>query len=198
LVNLSNSTGSDQFFPLCANQVTVGRDSGGIFKNDPYMMPEHCRITRLGEQVILEDASGACGVLLSVIESPLRAGDFVRVGVELMRFDIPDGLVEDATLTLLAGTGPEDATFAVSDDVTTIGRSKGSLQFPNDNLLSEEHVEIRRIGRSFAIRDLDSYNGTYLRVRGPQPVTLGARFFIGQLLVSLIDADEVRAAQSGS
>jgi len=52
--------------------------------------------------------------------------------------------------------------FDFSGDVLTIGRDEGCTITFDDPILSRLHCEIRREGDNFRIRDLNSYNGTFV------------------------------------
>ena len=60
-----------------------------------------------------------------------------------------------------------------------IGRVSGGLQVPDDPFLSDEHARIRREGGTFVIEDLDSVNGTFLRLTEERLLRSGDRILIG-------------------
>jgi transcriptional regulator with GAF, ATPase, and Fis domain len=65
---------------------------------------------------------------------------------------------------LIARAGPlEGTSIALVEDETTIGRDKDcTLPMESDTLLSRRHCAVVRQGNVFTIRDLGSYNGTYV------------------------------------
>lgn len=64
---------------------------------------------------------------------------------------------------LIVRRGPTvGARFLLDTDVTVAGRHPDADIFLDDVTVSRRHAEIVRTGTSFAIRDLESLNGTYL------------------------------------
>ena len=51
---------------------------------------------------------------------------------------------------------------------------------PEDPYLSPRHARIERRGDTFVLRDLDSVNGVYVRLREPVELVAGDMFLIGQ------------------
>ena len=52
--------------------------------------------------------------------------------------------------------------YVLDEDVVTAGRHPDSGIFLDDVTVSRRHVEIRREGREYTVRDAGSLNGTYL------------------------------------
>lgn len=64
---------------------------------------------------------------------------------------------------LIVRRGPTvGARFLLDTDLTVAGRHPDADIFLDDVTVSRRHAEIVRTGTSFAIRDLDSLNGTFL------------------------------------
>jgi pSer/pThr/pTyr-binding forkhead associated (FHA) protein len=64
-----------------------------------------------------------------------------------------------------------------------IGRGDGDLQFPDDPFMSGRHARVIYRGGSFFVQDNNSRNGTFLRVRGEEPVRNGDMFLVGSQLL---------------
>ena len=60
-----------------------------------------------------------------------------------------------------------------------IGREVGDLQLPNDPFLSAKHLAIRRVGSRYVLEDLDSSNGTFIRLRAEVELRPGDEILIG-------------------
>jgi Nif-specific regulatory protein len=91
-----------------------------------------------------------------------------------------------ARLTVRAGP-LEGQTFALGDDEYTIGRDAAcSLPVEADSLASRRHCRIVRHGDIFTIRDLESYNGTFVndvaiderRLAHGDEIRLGSSVFV--------------------
>jgi hypothetical protein len=73
--------------------------------------------------------------------------------------DQPEG--EMAMLVVVRGANA-GSRFALTDDVTTIGRHPESDVFLDDVTVSRRHAEIERRGTLLEISDAGSLNGTYV------------------------------------
>ncbi len=91
------------------------------------------------------------------------------------------GRVSDrARLVLLKGSGGDGATYTLSASEHVAGRSSGTILFPDDPAVSPAHANFHyRDGRLY-VRDLDSVNGTFIRIRTGVPLQSGDRFVCGE------------------
>jgi pSer/pThr/pTyr-binding forkhead associated (FHA) protein len=93
-------------------------------------------------------------------------------------------------LVVIAKDGSESAHFPITDRLD-LGRSEGEVRFPDDRYLSSRHARISVRNGKVYLRDLESPNGVYLRLRGQEEVAIShlALFLIGQqvLRVELLD-----------
>ena len=64
-------------------------------------------------------------------------------------------------------------------DRFVIGREAGDLRVSDDPYLSGEHVAIRRVGARYVLSDLDSSNGTFLRIQDEVELRPGDEILIG-------------------
>ena len=74
------------------------------------------------------------------------------------------------------GLSRQDAVLVLTRVRTTLGRSARNDLYLEDPFISRFHAEIRRVGDTFWLSDLESANGTYLNgIRVFQPVALQNR-----------------------
>ena len=75
---------------------------------------------------------------------------------------------------------PSDGTevYALGREFV-VGRDLGHLTIPDDRLLSAEHCSIRRDGQGYVLKDLDSSNGTFARVKIEAELSGGDEFIMG-------------------
>ena len=76
--------------------------------------------------------------------------------------------------------GSEGGVYALGSAQSDIGSREGDIVLPEDPYLSPRHARIERRGDTFVLRDLDSANGVYVRLREPVELVAGDMFLIGQ------------------
>jgi pSer/pThr/pTyr-binding forkhead associated (FHA) protein len=70
-----------------------------------------------------------------------------------------------ARLVTLLKDGSEGRSIPLSDHEADIGSSEGEITFPDDPYLSPRHARVMCRGGTYSVRDLDSVNGVYVRLR---------------------------------
>lgn len=85
-----------------------------------------------------------------------------------------------ASLVAILKDGSDGRVFPVFGAQVDLGRVEGQIVFADDPYLSPRHARILRRGDGFILRDLDSVNGTYVRLREPVVLTDGDMILIGQ------------------
>ena len=68
-----------------------------------------------------------------------------------------------------------------------IGREGGDLNFPGDLYMSASHCKIEERAGKFALTDLNSRNGTYIRIKAERELAHGDYLFIGRKLLRVGD-----------
>jgi pSer/pThr/pTyr-binding forkhead associated (FHA) protein len=73
-----------------------------------------------------------------------------------------------AKLVVIGQDGKPGREYEIESDQTDVGREEGSILLVNDPYVSPRHARLQfREGRFF-IRDLESVNGVYVRLRAPE------------------------------
>jgi pSer/pThr/pTyr-binding forkhead associated (FHA) protein len=85
-----------------------------------------------------------------------------------------------ARLVTLLKDGSEGRSIPLADRDADIGSNEGDITFPDDPYLSRRHARIVCRGDSYTLRDLDSVNGVYIRLREPVPLGDGDMVLVGQ------------------
>jgi pSer/pThr/pTyr-binding forkhead associated (FHA) protein len=104
----------------------------------------------------------SCGALLKAREittdHPMVQIDDLPGVVEVDRsaFGVHEGLF------VVVQGAKAGARYALDSDLVTIGRHPRSDIFLDDVTVSRRHVEVRRDGARYWVRDVGSLNGTYL------------------------------------
>jgi pSer/pThr/pTyr-binding forkhead associated (FHA) protein len=60
------------------------------------------------------------------------------------------------------------------------GRTQGTHIFPEDTLMSRSHARVYHRGEDFFVDDLQTRNGTFIKVRGKAPVPFGSQVLVGR------------------
>jgi pSer/pThr/pTyr-binding forkhead associated (FHA) protein len=195
--------------PLTGSEVSIGRSEGTVsLSADPYVSPRHMQISRHDGRFFVRDLESVNGVYLRLRgPEPLRHGDLVLMGLEVLRFE----LVSDAEKRLGPATergarvfgspavpryarlsqhtveGVARDVYYLTRDETVIGRESGDVVFTSDPFMSRRHAAFARDPSSggFMLRDLGSSNGTYLAIRGEHEIAHGDHLRIGQHLFRL-------------
>lgn len=184
--------------PLHDGDNLVGRGQGPLFEGDLYLSPRHAEFVLGADGLVIRDLKSLNGVFVKIdAEELLESGDIIRVGQELLRFEIiaPPAPLEDGTevagtpnpgfwgrLSVIVGRDVDGSAFPLFGDAIVMGRERGDILFPEDGYVSGTHARITlRDGRVY-LTDVGSSNGTFLRVRGERGVSSGGFILMGQQL----------------
>jgi len=185
-------------YPLSEGVNSIGRNYGELFEADGYLSPEHGTIKVEGDKLILQDEGSLNGVFFRITgEEELQPGDIFRVGQELLRFDAiaPPTPLEDGTeimgspnegywgrITVIVGYGVDGNAYPLNGDRVQVGRERGEILFPEDGYVSGAHLELTQREGQFHLRDLNSSNGTFLKIRGEKVTPASTYVLMGQQL----------------
>jgi pSer/pThr/pTyr-binding forkhead associated (FHA) protein len=75
------------------------------------------------------------------------------------------GGVAIAHLAVISQDGSTGQTYWIDRGSVDIGRDEGDIRLTSDRFVSPRHARVYARGTTFYLRDLDSLNGVYLRVR---------------------------------
>ncbi len=85
-----------------------------------------------------------------------------------------------AMLVAILKDGTDGRAYPVRDEVTDIGQKEGAIQLADDPYLSPRHARIISRPDGILVRDLDSVNGVYVRIREPAEIHDGDFLLLGQ------------------
>ncbi|HLM72748.1 MAG TPA: FHA domain-containing protein, partial [Polyangiaceae bacterium] len=86
-------------------------------------------------------------------------------------------------LTQILQGGAVGMTVCARGGSLQIGREGGDLNFPVDLYMSSSHCRLEEQGGKFFLTDLNSRNGTYIRIKTERELTHGDYLFIGRKLL---------------
>jgi pSer/pThr/pTyr-binding forkhead associated (FHA) protein len=84
-----------------------------------------------------------------------------------------------ARLVVIAQDGTAGAEHPIAGPNAEIGRTEGSIALPADPYVSPRHLRVSRRNGRFFVRDLESVNGVYVRLRGPELLRHGDLVLVG-------------------
>jgi pSer/pThr/pTyr-binding forkhead associated (FHA) protein len=162
----------------------IGRGSKEPWGDDEYLEVRHARLTPAPGGVRVEDSGGGNGVFMQITERlRVRDGDEFRIGQSLVCYErSPTSREAGPWGRLLSRAGAEGTPrlHPLGGAGILIGRDEGAIKFPGDTFVSSSHCRITCEGDDVYIEDLDSSNGTYLKVRSGESVGFGTLLLMGQ------------------
>jgi pSer/pThr/pTyr-binding forkhead associated (FHA) protein len=188
-------------YHLKAEQHVVGRNGQLAFPDDPFVSPKHANFFYRDGRLVVRDEGSLNGVYVRVRGTvDIAPGDTFLAGEQLFRLDptprASDGQDPDGTyfysspkhpspfrLSQILQGGAIGMTVCARGSSLQIGREGGDLNFPSDLYMSGSHCRLEEHGGKFSLTDLNSRNGTYVRIKGERDLTHGDYLFIGRKLL---------------
>jgi len=188
-------------YQLNAEQHVVGRAGQLVFPDDPFVSPKHANFFYRNGKLVVRDEASLNGVYLRVRGTvELGSGDFFLAGEQVFRVDItpklndspgPDGTYFYSSpkhqspfriVQMLQGGAP-GMTVCARGPSLQIGREGGDLNFPSDLYMSASHCRLEDSSGKMILTDLNSRNGTYVRLKEERELGHGDYVFIGRKLL---------------
>lgn len=188
-------------YALPPGNVTVGRDTGGIFAGDSYLSPRHATFRPAGPgKIMVRDEASLNGVYKKLMrDAPVevRPNCIFRIGQEIVRFEPltaqpanADGVERLGApskgyvgrIALVTGRDTTGNAFPVPDSGVHLGRERGDVLFPEDGYVSGLHCRLSWENGRLMLTDLGSSNGTFLRLNEETEVRSGDVLLMGQQL----------------
>jgi pSer/pThr/pTyr-binding forkhead associated (FHA) protein/ribosomal protein L40E len=120
------------------------------------------RMDSVAAAPIPQMASGGKTMFFSGVQAPGRAK------LILVRGDIPDGV-----------------SYQLNGTEHIAGREEGAILFPDDTLLSPRHANFFYKDNKLFVRDEESVNGVFMRMKQPVPLDSGSVFLVGEQLLEV-------------
>jgi hypothetical protein len=188
-------------YQLNAEQHVVGRNGQLVFPDDPFVSPKHANLFYRGGKLVVRDEGSLNGVYWRVRGTvDIGYGDYFLAGEQLFRVDatpkINDGPAPDGTY--FYSSPKHQSPFRISQVLQggamamvvcarasglQIGREGGDLNFPGDLYMSASHCKLEEGDGKLKLTDLNSRNGTYIRLKAEKELSHGDYLFIGRKLL---------------
>lgn len=179
----------------------VGREHGPIFETDGYLSPKHAEIVISSQGNHVRDLGSLNGVFVRMTEEEeIQPGQILRIGQELLRFELvdPPSTIDDGTeimgspnpgywgrITVIIGLDVNGSAYPLLGDSVTMGRERGDINFPDDGYVSGMHARLVARDNKVFLSDMGSSNGTFIKVQGDRPLPNNSYVLLGQQLFRL-------------
>ncbi len=195
-------------YQLNAEQHVVGRTGQLVFPDDPFVSPKHANFFYRNGKLVVKDEGSVNGVYLRVKGAvDVQADDSFLAGEQVFRIDAtpkandqpgPDGTYFYSSpkhqspfrITQILQGGAGGMTVCARGSSLQIGREGGDLNFPSDLYMSAAHCKLEDAGGKLVLTDMNSRNGSYVRLKAERELAHGDYVFIGRKLLRV----EVTAA----
>lgn len=205
---LVNRDGSDgERFALSSDHIVIGREHADLtFPQDRFIGRIHARFERTAEQVRMLPIDTVNGVFRRIDgQTELSHGSIFLVGREVVRFERVDADERTASPLVqhgvaMFGSPPRDPWGRLAQLLPTggvrdvrylsapefhFGREEGDWIFRDDAFMSRRHANLSWDGTRAWLADLNSSNGTFLRIAGPTPLRHGDQLRMGDQLLRI-------------
>ena len=188
-------------YHLKNEQHLAGRRGGIEFPDDPFISPKHANFFYRDSRLFVRDEGSLNGVYLRVRGVvDVSPGDTFLAGEQVFRLDptprASDGNDPDGTafysspkypspfrITQILQGGAYGMTVCARGPTLQLGREGGDLNFPADIYMSSSHCRIEESSGKFTLTDLNSRNGTYVRLKTERELGHGDYLFLGRKLI---------------
>jgi pSer/pThr/pTyr-binding forkhead associated (FHA) protein len=181
-------------YEVKGDRLDIGRVTGDLVFDDPYLAARHARILPGTEAPVLSPLENRNGVYVR-LRSPadLVHGDRLLMGSQVLRFEVvPDlertmapaaenGVVVFGSrcrppwgrLVQLTSEGVPRDVYHLCRAEVVVGRQRTDIVFEDDDLMSQRHAQLSLRSTRFVLEDLTSLNGTFVALRGPHALVDG-------------------------
>lgn len=202
VVRLLLPEGDKRLIEIAADPVKVGSglDEVGL-AGDPRARPGEATLSVMDGKLVLDVDSASTAVYRRIDgEETLEDGDVVLFGdvaAEFRKIVPAPALRADVHVLGGGANSPcgrlaflrRDGTSGPLHDLpagkTIVGRTDGHLNFPQDSRLSRRHARFTATEEKVTVEDLDSRNGTYVRVRRRRRLEVGDALRVGSAGVQI-------------
>jgi pSer/pThr/pTyr-binding forkhead associated (FHA) protein len=188
-------------YHLRADEHIAGRSGNLQFPDDPFISDKHANFFYRNDRLVVRDESSLNGVFLRIRGSiEVAFGDTFLAGEQMFRIEANDVQndppADDGTYFYASPKHPGPFRIAqvfqggvpgmvvcARNTSLQIGREGGDLNFPGDPYMSGTHCRIEEVAGKLSLTDLNSRNGTYLRIAGERELEHGDYIFLGRKLL---------------
>lgn len=165
--------------------VTIGRSNCDIsFPEDTSLAAHHATIFVKDQTLAVQDAGSEKGIYLRAEGGKphnLNVGSVLRLGGQFLRFNQENGHFQ---MTHFNREGKLLRQYPLPEKTVVVGREAPDISLDaTDMMLSRRHLSILAEDGKLIVRDLNSLNGTFIKIGKSRILQPGDRFRIGKQLL---------------
>ncbi len=188
----------DEFALRAQGVTTIGRQDSMIsFPEDSTLSVSHASLMHSHDGYFLRDDGSETGTFLVLRPGksyPVESGDLLRLGQRFLLFHEQNG---EYGFVQYDQTGQPIQRHALSEGTVVLGRQAPDITLDaHDMVLSRRHLSLTLKDGTLFAKDLNSLNGTYLRVRNPVKLDDEDAFRAGQQMFKLRLREEVKESST--
>ena len=210
LISINEDSSDGVRIPLKFNETILGRSGDSRFPSDAFLSPRHARLLVEGRGLFIEDLDSLNGTFLRTREEVLLVpGDCFLAGRELLRFERFEQVVSnkarsadgtrymgspssggDYKLVQIGVGNITQNVYCLSENGAVFGRETGDIVFNKHRFMSGRHAQIYPgEDGNFYLLDLNSSNGTWMKLNKKTQLYHGDLIFLGQQLFRVESPD---------
>lgn len=207
LIAINDDGSEGDRIPLNMLETTIGREANGRFGSDSFLSPQHAKLIVEGHRLYIQDLESLNGTFIKLRQERIvSSGDTFLMGRQVLLFEeivtvLPqkhkaaDGTRRmgspsaDSSYRLLqiGVSGALQNVYCLPKLGAQLGRERGDIIFPQDKFMSSRHAQIyRRPDGAFILADLNSSNGTWIKIWELTELTSQDYIFMGQQLFRVL------------
>lgn len=210
MISINEDSSDGVRIPLKFNETILGRSGDSRFPSDAFLSPRHARLLVEDRHLYVEDLDSLNGTFLRTRgEVRLTPGDCFLAGRQLLRFERFEQVVSSKARSVdgtrymgspscggdykLVQIGVGNITqnvYCLSEGGAIFGRETGDIVFNKDRFMSGRHAQIYpREDGNYYLLDLNSSNGTWMKLNYKTRLYHGDLIFLGQELFRVESPD---------
>lgn len=189
---------SDEYRVGGEGATTIGRRNCDLsFSDDALLSDRHASIVPVAEGFLLRDDASQNGTYLKLLPGQpheVSKGDLLTLGRQFLVAGRDD---QGCFVDQFDSAGQKKARHRVRPESQILGRQSPEITLDRaDKSLSRRHAAVESADGRLRVTDLNSSNGTYLKVRDAVRLRHGDRFRVGQQLLQFSLAEAPAPVES--
>lgn len=189
-------------YHLNSTEHVAGRKEGPIlFTEDKWLSPKHANFYYDDGKLMVRDEGSVNGIFIA-LQGSIDAipGTVFMAGEQVFRIDTVEPYNDDpeADGTYFFSSPRTESSFKIvqilegggegmvvnsTENAVVVGREGCDMNFPNDPYISGIHVKVEFAGGKLVLTDMNSKNGTYIKVDAERELVHGNYVFLGRQLL---------------